>query len=103
MLYSTLNGYYEFKTGVYVGIGGGFATIKTSLNHTALAKVSKTNMSPMGAVMLGWTHPVNDKLTFDLRYRFSMFSGTEFNDLDVHTKIGMIMNNSLSAGLRYAF
>lgn len=99
----TVNGYYDFKSGVYMGLGAGAAVIKASLNHSALKDVSKTNASPMGAVMLGWSRPVNDKLSFDMRYRFATFTGSKFDDLDVQIKIGLIMDNSLSVGLRYAF
>ena len=99
----TINGYYDFKTGVYMGLGAGVAVVKTSLSHSALVDVSKTNASPMGAVMLGLTYPLNDKLNFDMRYRFAVFTGSKFYNLDVQTKIGLIMDNSLSVGLRYTF
>lgn len=101
--YSTVNGYYDFESGIYMGLGAGVAAVRASLNHSALRKVSKTNASPYGAVVLGWTHPVNDKLNFDMRYRFAAFSGSKFYDLDVQTKIGLIIDNSLSVGLRYSF
>lgn len=99
----TINGYYDLQSGVYVGLGAGVALVKASVNHSELNKVSKTNVSPTGAFMLGWTTPLNDKLNLDMRYRLSAFYGDKFYDLDVQTKIGLIMDNSVSVGLRYAF
>lgn len=99
----TINGYYDFDSGLYMGVGAGIALVRASLNHSALNKVSKTNASPMGAVMLGLNHPLNDRLSLDVRYRFAAFSGLRFYDLDVQTKIGLITDNSVSVGLRYAF
>ena len=99
----TLNGYYDFNSGIYLGLGAGVAIVKAYLNHSELNAVSKTNASPIGAAMLGWSHPLNDKLNLDMRYRFSAFYGSKFYDLDVQTKIGLITDNSVSVGLRYAF
>lgn len=99
----TVNGYYDFESGIYMGVGVGVALVRASINHSELSKVSKTNVSPTGAVVLGWAMPLNDKLSLDMRYRLSAFSGDKFYDLDVQTKIGLIMDNSVSVGLRYAF
>lgn len=102
-MYSTLNGYYGFGSGIYAGLGAGLAIVEMSLNHTALAKASKTSASPMGAVMLGWTSRMTEKTYLDIRYRFAAFSGSTLKDLGVETKVGLIMDNSLSVGVRYEF
>ncbi len=101
--YTTLNGYYDFPSGLYVGVGAGLAMVETSLNHSALVKVSKTNISPMGAVMLGWTHSLNEVLDLNIRYRFAAFSGSTLDDIGVKTKIGLITDNTVSVGLYYEF
>lgn len=101
--YATFNGYYDFYAGFYAGLGAGVALVQTSLDHSALNKVSKTNASPMGAAMLGWMHPLNDKLNLDVRYRFAAFSGSELDYLNFRMKIGLITDNSVSIGLKYAF
>lgn len=101
--YTSLNGYYDFASGVYVGLGAGLAIVETSLNHSALAKVSKTSVSPMGAVMVGLTHALNDVLNLNIQYRFAAFSGSTLDDIGVKTKIGLITDNSISVGLHYEF
>ena len=102
-MYLTLNGYYELGSGVYAGLGAGLAIVDVSLNYTYLAEKNKTNISPIGAIMLGWSHKLNDKLDFDIRYRLSAFSGSEIEYGGVKTKIGLITDNALSVGLRYGF
>lgn len=104
VFYTTLNGYYDFNGGVYMGLGAGLAFVETSLNYSKLYKASKSNVSPMGAVMLGWAHQLNDNVYLDMRYRFSAFSGSTLDAFGlVKTKIGLITDNTVSLGLRYAF
>ena len=102
-MYLTANGFYTFGAGVYAGLGAGAAIVETSLNHSSLARVSKTKVSPMGAVMLGWSSRMAEKTYFDIRYRLAAFSGPTLSDIGVKTKIGWIMDNSVSAGIRYEF
>ena len=102
-MYLSANGYYELGAGVYIGLGFGGAVVRASLNHTALADVSKTNISPMGAGMIGWTHKLNDKLGLDIRYKFAVFSGSTFYDTNVKVDIGVITDNTLSIGIKYRF
>lgn len=107
--YLTVNGYYDFSNGLYAGIGGGMAFVTASINSNWLAKVSETNISPMGAFMLGWSYKMDAKVSFDLRYRFAVYQG---DDLKINipggtsyikTDLGLIKDNSLSAGIRYSF
>ncbi|MEE1110577.1 MAG: hypothetical protein UIH99_00005, partial [Alphaproteobacteria bacterium] len=71
-----------------------------------------TNMtaSPILGVMLGYTYDLDYNLTLDVRYRLSGFMGTEhervfnyFDDYDIKNKIGLVLDNSISIGLRYNF
>lgn len=107
--YMTLNGYYNFSNGLYAGLGAGMAFVNTSINANWLANIEETNISPMGALMFGWSYKMDEKVTFDLRYRFAVYDG---GDLKVNipggtqyikTDIGLIKDNSLSAGIRYSF
>ena len=107
--YLVLNGYYEFNNGLYAGLGAGMAAVNTSIDANWLSKTSETNISPMGAIMLGWSYKMDDKVSFDLRYRFAVFDG---GDLKINipgsttylkTDFGLITDNSLSAGVRYSF
>ena len=62
----------------------------------------------MGALMAGWSHHLDYNLVLDLRYRLAMFGGVEHertlnNDYKFKNDIGMILDNSISVGLRYEF
>lgn len=106
--YLTANGYYDMSNGLYAGIGAGMAFVKIAIDSNVVAGNSKTNTSPMGAVMFGWSRKLDEKVTFDLRYRFAVFHGGKLN-IDtgagtyIKTEIGFIKDNSLSAGIRYSF
>lgn len=102
-MYMTINGYYGFGSGVYLGLGAGVAAVQVSLNHTFLAKTSKTTASPIGAFVFGWNSRMTEKTYFDIRYRLAAFSGSTLEDIGVKTKIGLITDNSLSVGVRYMF
>ncbi len=104
---ATVNGYYNIwagmYSGVYMGLGAGAAISEISLNHTVFAKEAKKSVSPMGAVMLGWTNKLNEKIDLNLRYKFAAFSGATLDYNGVSTKIGLITDNSVSVGIRYEF
>lgn len=106
--YLMANGYRDFQNGLYVGLGAGGAFVKTLIDSTEVAGEKSTKFSPMGALMFGWSHELDDKVTFDLRYRFAVFHGGNL-DIDagagrkVKTEIGFIKDNSFSAGIRYSF
>ena len=101
--YVDANAYYDLKYGFYVGAGVGVAITDVSVDHTFYPKASKTNLSPMGAAMFGWTYMLDEKVDFDVRYRFAMFDGGDVNVGGASVDTGMIMNNSLSFGVRYHF
>ena len=127
--YVMLNGYYDFANGLYVGAGLGLAVPKTELDDDAFVSGgrSKRAVSPMGALMAGWTHKLDYNLALDLRYRLSAFGGTkhtrtfaygteidiyedgvlvdtvDLSDVKFTNDIGLILDNSLSIGLRYEF
>ncbi len=118
--YVIANGYYDFANGLYVGAGLGIALPKTELNNDFLVSGDRDErgVSPMGALMFGWSHKLDDNLVVDLRYRLSGFWGHEqsrvfgdgvtagANDIsgaELSNDIGFVLNNSISMGLRYEF
>lgn len=106
--YLMANGYYDFRYGLYAGAGLGIAFVDVSLDHSAVQKKTETTVSPMGALMFGWAYKLDDKINLDLRYRFALFDGGDVN-LDmtggyyVKTDLGYVLDNTLSAGIRYNF
>ena len=106
--YLLANYYYNFKYGLYVGGGLGGAVLNVSMDHSAVQKQTETTISPMGALTFGWLYKLDDKVDFDLRYRLSMFDGGRVtldmtNGYEVKTDMSWIINNTLSAGIRYKF
>ena len=99
----TVNGYYNFWRGMYAGIGTGAAIIKTSLDNTNYYKTSSTDVSLMGALMLGWSTKVEDRVDLDLRYRVALFDGGSVTVADVKTDEKMVTDMSFSVGVRYNF
>lgn len=102
--------------GFYFGAGIGAAFVTTSLESWRLfsGDKKKTSVSPMGALMIGYQYPINEKFFLDVRYRLSGFNGTEHtqqwmandgNDTiyDFTNDTGFILNNALSVGVRYEF
>lgn len=114
MPYLMASGYYDFTNGLYVGagIGATLAQYKISGDYFNGYDKEKTTFSPMAGLMVGWTHTLDDNLVLDLRYRLAGMTGAEikmnFQDTDDNTywfktKTGMILDNSLSLGIRYEF
>lgn len=108
--YVLANGYYDFSNGLYVGAGLGVAMPKTELDGAAFESGdrSKTAVSPMGALMFGFTHKLDYNLVLDLRYRLAAFGGTDHermldNGYKFKNEIGLILDNSVSLGIRYEF
>jgi hypothetical protein len=118
--YVTLNGYYDFVNGFYVGAGIGIALPKTELDDEEFISGTrnKRNISPMGALMFGYTHELDYNLDLDIRYRLSAFQGTkhtrvwkedtnidgtDVSNIAFTNDIGLILDNSLSIGVRYKF
>lgn len=117
--YAMLNGYHDFSNGLYVGAGLGAAFVQTELNDDEfIGSGKKTHVSPMAGFMVGFSHKLDDNMVLDLRYRIAGFGGVKqkrvWNDLAelngtsiagkyLENKIGLILDNSISIGLRYEF
>ena len=109
VMYFGVNGFYNIYKGIYAGIGTGGAVVKSSIEYNLGTKYkgSKTEISPMGALMLGYKYDVNEHLGIDFRYRFSAFNGPKFGfnaaGTDVDIKTGLITNHTVSLGIKYGF
>jgi len=101
--YINANAYYDLAYGLYVGVGAGLAIVDISADDSTVTEASATNVSPMGAVMFGWTYMLDEKVDFDVRYRLAVYGGGDLNIGGVDVDTGVILNNSLSAGIRYHF
>jgi hypothetical protein len=118
--YLVANGYYDFANGFYAGAGLGIALPKTELDDDMFVSGgrSERSVSPMGALMFGYTHKLDYNLVLDVRYRLAGFMGTEhkrvwadgavLNGEDVagytfKNDIGLMLDNSFSVGVRYEF
>lgn len=112
--YMMASGYYDFTNGLYVGAGVGLAMpiYKWSGDYFNGYDKKKTTVAPMGGLMFGWTHKLDDNLVVDLRYRLAAMTGADvklgFMDTDdmnhwFKSETGMILDNSLSFGIRYEF
>lgn len=123
--YALINGYYDFSNGLYVGLGAGAAMVIKTLDEQDFISGDRRDISvsPMGAVMLGWTHKLDDNFVIDLRYRLAGFDGgdqsrrrpvwstvpdadgyyPEIGTVDLKVDAGFVLDNSISIGLRYEF
>jgi len=119
--YMMANGYYDFASGLYVGAGLGVAVPKMELIDDAFRTGNnpKWFVSPMMGLMAGYTHKLDDNLVLDLRYRIAGFFGTEqerqwvdtaelpdgtpVGGMHLKDKIGFVLDNSISVGIRYEF
>ena len=118
--YVMLNGYYDFANNFYVGAGLGAAMpIKRMDYENFIAgDRNKMSVSPMAGLMFGFAKELDYNLVLDIRYRLSGFYGgsqtrhfqydTEdapevWKDAYVENKIGLVLDNSISIGLRYEF
>lgn len=104
-VYFNINGLYDIYNGIYAGVGTGVAVVKADIENTVLGKESKTSLSPMGALMLGYKYDINEHFGVDLRYRFSVFNGPKFgfDSVDVDIETGLITNHTVSVGMKYKF
>ena len=116
--YVTANAYYDFASGFYLGAGVGMAFPRATLDWEYFENnsASETKLSFMGALMAGYSYYMTDSLALDFRYRLSGFTGPKwtrtvtaegtasYNGLSsLQTKVGFIIDNSFSLGLRYEF
>lgn len=116
----TLNAYYDFLNGFYLGagLGGAFTKGELDWDYFIANSRSKTQTSLAGALMVGYTHYLNERVVFDLRYRLSGFngpkwtrgvmqpefqnaSGSELSEIGIKT--GFILDNAITVGLRFEF
>ncbi len=111
--YLSANVYYDFEHGFYVGGGLGLARPTTTIGGALFAgnTVEKSSITPKFSAMVGYSTNVADDIYVDLRYRLSGFNGTKMSQYFVYeTEQGnlqvegsFIMENTVSAGIRYKF
>lgn len=108
--YLMANGYYDFTNGLYVGAGLGIAMPTTELDSAVWVGGDRkeSGLSPMVGVMLGYSYELDYNLTLDVRYRLAGLMGTEHKRIDTASyeftnDIGLILDNSISLGIRYNF
>lgn len=107
--YVMANGYYDFANGFYVGAGAGIALPKTELSGGYFTGGDSTErtVSPIFGLMAGYSYQLDSNLVLDLRYRLATVWGTEqkraVGEYEIESKIGLILDNSISLGLRYEF
>ena len=124
--YVMANGYYDFANGLYVGAGLGVAMPKMEFidDEFKSGNNPKWGVSPMVGLMAGYTHKLDDNLVLDLRYRIAGFMGhdqertfatgaeldidgdsvpDDISGMHLKDKIGLILDNSISLGIRYEF
>jgi hypothetical protein len=116
--YALVNGMYDFSNGIYLGAGVGAAMPIVTMDYSdgvtsfVPGDRSKMSVSPMAGLMLGFSHKLDDNFVFDLRYRIAGFNGAtikrelEGGGLDgetYETKVGLVLDNSFSIGIRYEF
>ena len=111
--YLMANGYYDFVNGLYVGAGLGIAVPTTALDGSVYVDGDRKSsiVSPMVGIMVGYSHELDYNLTLDIRYRLAGLMGPDHerimtDGIDSYTfknEIGLILDNSVSVGIRYDF
>lgn len=109
--YLMANGYYDFENGFYLGAGVGLAFPTTTLDAPGFSDSGnrkEVGVSPMLGLMAGLSHELDDNLVLDLRYRLAGMHGTTQGREVAYVnhfenKIGLILDNSISIGIRYEF
>lgn len=114
--YITANAYYDFESGIYLGAGVGMAFPRGTLDNKwfAAGDASEMKLSFMGALMAGYSYNLSESVALDFRYRLAGFMGpkwtrnflpgNDYNNAEAfETKVGFVIDNSLSLGLRYEF
>lgn len=113
--YLMANGYRDFANGAYVGAGVGIALPKTRLQGRDFIGGDSTEraVSPIVGLMVGYSYRLDYNLTLDLRYRLAGLYGTDhervfkykedLKDYDISNKIGLMLDNAISLGIRYNF
>ena len=104
--YLLINQYYNVWNGLYIGVGAGGALVGASVDYTYANKVSKNEISPMGALMFGWANKLDDNVSLDIRYRFSAFEGPELTGIsatNTSVDVDWSLNHTISLGIIYNF
>lgn len=118
--YLMVNAYHDFLGGLYLGGGVGFASTKATLDwrYFTSGSRSETRLSFMGGLSAGLTHVLSPYWTLDVRYRIAGYYGPTWtrmakqpdynnvsgSDLEsLETRVGFILDNSITLGLRYEF
>lgn len=108
--YAMINGYYNFVNGLYVGAGIGAAMpIVTTEYYTVSLEndANKVGFGVIGGVMFGYSTQVDKNFNVDIRYRLAGATGTtgerNLDDYVLKNKVGFMLSNSISLGLRYNF
>ena len=118
--YLMANAYYDFLGGFYLGGGIGFAFPKATLDWQWFTanSASETRLSPIGGLSMGFARALADDMVLDIRYRIAGFYGPKWkrdvkqpdyqnsggNDLEsLETRVGFVLDNSISVGVRYEF
>lgn len=116
----TLNGYYDFSNGLYLGLGAGVAFTKGELDGLYVASSSsKSRTSFLGAGMFGYAHHLTDSVVLDFRYRLSGYAGPKWSAgisgypaptepgydqlTGLQIKTGLIWDNAFTVGIRFEF
>jgi len=118
MMYVMGNLYYDFGSGVYLGAGVGAAkpTVKIEGALFGGAGGENSSISPKVGAAIGYAAQIADSVFVDFRYRLSGLKGTdlsksflwdqytgEFEPYILQIESGLILENSVSLGLRYSF
>ena len=119
--YIMANFYRDFESGLYFGAGVGVARPEAKLELRLPAGVSrsaKKAWTPRVSAMLGYALGFGDNMYLDLKYRLTGFKGTKMSgtflwDQDetdeyievysLNVEAGLVVENTLSVGLRYRF
>ena len=113
--YLMANAYYDFFGGFYLGAGVGFAFPKASLDWEWFSSNSadETRLSFIGGLSMGFARALSETMVLDVRYRIAGFYGPEWTrtakagnplGLDTfETRVGFVLDNSISIGVRYEF
>ncbi|MCL2331287.1 MAG: porin family protein [Proteobacteria bacterium] len=116
--YIVANGIYDTNIGNYggmyfgLGLGAAFPTTFVDSWRFSSGPKTKTELSPMIGLMAGWQYPIANSLYLDARYRISGYWGTDHTEqwistsnvqYDFTNKTGLVLNNTISLGVRYEF
>ena len=110
--YATFNAYYDFLNHFYLGGSLGFAFPRADMEWEHFTKSgTETDLSMNIALMAGYTYDLSQDVVLDLRYRLGGFWGPTFTRgvvgfdplQTLETKVGFVLDNQISIGLRYEF